>query len=269
MKSIVGVLLIAAASLNAGTLPELNEKPWVGWFAGSKNRDFYFGVKNDGEGAFVLADRNGEMGSSRLTLVFQPVIEEVLPSGRVVTKETLIDGWEPITEASEQAELISYRGTVTGGARFEVHFEIEKGEIRGGGRILEKGELTENPIRFSLRIRFPNTYPYQRDEEQIEDEASDDRIQFERADEKKLKFDAWEPVWAEKEDVSGPGVQRARIELSTYDGGRFELEAGEQGLFEFYNGSLRPLYKGFTFGWKPDPEKDPEGTGRFVFEFKP
>lgn len=253
----------------ADTLPQLSEKPWVGWYAGAENRGFHFGVKMDGEGELMpLEEKDDKVGSPRKWISFKPVIEEVLSSGRVVTKEVQEDGWEPITESSVDADTISYRGTVTGGAKFEVHFEMGKGEVLGGGRLIEKGELTENPIRFALRVKIPNVYHHERDEDKLEKRAGGDKIQIERADKKKLKFDGWESVWAEKDDVSGPGVQLARVDLDGYDGARIELDAGDKGLFEMYNGSLRPLYKGFTFGWKPDPAKDPDGKGRFSVKFK-
>lgn len=268
MRTILPLLLIASAPMMADTLPQLNEKPWVGWYAGSENRGFHFGVKMDGVGELMPINDKGVIGSPRHWISFTPVIEEILPSGRVVTKEVAEDGWEALTESTDDAEKISYRGTVTGGARFEVHFEMGKGEVFGGGKLLEKGELTENPIRFALRVKIPNVYSHDRDEDKLEKKAEGDKIQIVRADKKKLKFDAWEPVWAEKEDVSGPGVQSARVDLEGYDGGKVELDAGDKGLFEMWNGSLRPLYKGFTFGWKPDPAKDPDGKGRFVVSFK-
>lgn len=268
MRKILPLILIASAPLMGGSLPQLNEKPWVGWFAGSENRGFNFGVQMNGEGSLIPLDKRDAAGSPKKWISFVPVIEEVLPSGRVITKSTLEDGWEALSEATDEAEKISYRGTVTGGAKFEVHFEMGKGEILGGGRLLEKGELTENPIRFSLRVRIPNVYVHDKNEDALEKKAKGDKIQIERGDGKKLKFDAFEPVWAEKEDVSGPGVKLARVDLEGYDGARVELDAGDKGLFEMYNGQLRPLYKGFTFGWKPDPAKDPEGKGRFVIEFK-
>jgi len=268
MRKILPLLLAVSTGSMADTLPQLSEKPWVGWFAGYENRGFHFGVKMDGEAELMPVDDDDKVGSPRKWIAFKPVIEEILPDGRVVTKQALEDGWEAITEASDSAETMSYRGTVTGGAKFEVHFEMGKGEVLGGGRLLEKGDLTDNPIRFSLRVRIPNVYQHDRDEDALEKKAKRDKIQIERADRKKLKFNSLDPVWAEKEDVTGPGVVTARVDLEGYDGARVELDAGDKGLFEMYNGELRPLYRGVTFGWKPDPAKDPDAKGRFVVKFK-
>lgn len=268
MRKILLLLPLLVSPTFADRLPQLNEKPWIGWYAASEQRNFRFGVKSDGEGVLIPMKGRDETASPRKWIDFMPVIEEVLPSGRIVTKENLEDGWEAVTPVSDDAEKITYRGTVTGGARFEVNLEIDGNEVRGGGRILEKGELTENPIQFSLRVRIPNVYHFVDDPEDIEELAERDKIQIERIDGKKLKFDAWKPVWAEKEDCSGPGVQTARVDLDGMEGFKVDLEAGDKGAFHMYNGSLRPLYKGVTFGWRPDPAKDADGKGRFVLEFK-
>lgn len=261
------LLAITLSGVAAGnTLPQLNEKPWVGWFAGYEDRDFRFGVRADGIAVLIpLDERKDEPVSPRYWIDIQPVIEEVRGE-RVATKKARDDQWEAITEATDEMEKASYRGTVTGGATFEVHLEMDRGVLKAGGRILEKGELTEHPLRFAIRVKVPNVYHYVKDDDKIEDLADGDKIRLERGDGKKFSLDGWEPVWAEKE-VSGPGVRSARIDLDGYDGRKLELEAGDGGLFEFWNGEKRPLYKGFTFGWKPDPEKDPEGKARFTLEF--
>ncbi len=259
--------LLLGTNAFAGRLPQLDDNPWTGWFAGYERREFRFGVKGDGTAVLIpINERNDDPISPRYWIDIEPVIEEVLDDGSVVTKQTLDTGWTAITEPTDEGGKISYRGTVTGGATFEVHFETDRDTILGGGRVVEKGELTEHPIRFAIRIKIPNVYHYVDNEDKVEDSADGDRIRIERADGKKMTLDGWEPVWADK-DVSGPGVRTASIDLEGYDGREIELESGDGGLFEFWNGEKRPLYKGFTFGWKPDPEKDPEGKARFTIEF--
>lgn len=266
-KFLFSLLFVSSGLATAGMLPQLDDDPWTGWFAGYEDRDFRFGVNNDGEGVLIPIDeRKDEPVSQRYYIRIEPIIEEVREGGRVVSKRPVEGEWEAITEANAEAEKISYRGKVTGGASFEVNFEIDGDQIRGGGRLLDKGELTEHPIRFALRVRVPNVYHYVRDEEKVEERAEGDTIRLERADGEKLKLDGWEPVWAEK-DVSGPGIKTASVELEGYDGRDLDLDSGDGGLFEFWNGEKRPLYKGFTFGWKPDPLKDPEGKARFTLEF--
>lgn len=269
MRKILSLALAALISgpVLGGSLPQLDDKPWIGWFAGYERRDFRFGILSGGTAMLIpLQKRKDDPVSEKHWIEIEPVIEEVVGNGKVVTKRALVDGWTAITEPTEEGGVMSYRGTVTGGATFEVHFETDRDTIRGGGRLLGKGELTEHPIRFAIRVKVPNVYQFIEDEEKVEDLADGDRIRLERSDREKLTLNAWDPVWADK-DVSGPGIRIARVDLDGYDGRKIELESGDGGLFEFWNGEKRPLYKGFTFGWKPDPAKDPEGKARFTLEF--
>lgn len=264
---VFSLLLPLGATSFARSLPQLNEKPWAGWFAAYERRDFHFGVTSAGTAILIpIHERKDEPVSKRYWIEIEPVIEEVRDDGRVVTKKADKEGWSAITDPTAEGGEISYRGTVTGGASFEVHFETDRDTIRGGGRLLDRGELTKHPIRFAIRVKIPNVYHYVADEERVEDMADGDRIRIERADGKKMTLDGWEPVWAEKE-VSGPGIRTASIRLEGYDDRDIDLDSGKGGLFEFWNGEKRPLHKGFTFGWRPDPEKDPGGGARFTLEF--
>jgi hypothetical protein len=260
------VLLPVATSLG-DSLPQLNDRPWTGWFAGYECRDFRFGVGSDGVGILIPIDkRKKEPVSQRYWIKIEPVVEEVKDDGKVVTKKPADDGWTALTEATAEGGKIGYRGTVAGGATFEVHFETDRDTIRAGGRLLERGELTGSPIRLAIRVKVPNVYFYVDDEEKVEDLADGDRIRLEMADGKKLTFNGWDPVWAEQE-TGGSGVRAAGVKLEGYDKRELKLGSDKAGLFEFWNGEKRPLHKGFTLGWKPDPEKDPEGKARFTIEF--
>lgn len=266
MKKSFAILLLTSVTIFGDELPELFEKPWTAWYCGYEGKNFHFGVDPDGEAALIPLNKK-ERFSSRKWIKVTPVVEEILPDGRVVTKTAVDDGWEAITESSNEAEVISYRGTVTGGARFEAHFEIDGNVVRGGGRILENGEL-KNPLRLSIRVRIPNCYSHFEKDEQdaLEKKIKRDRVNLVMADKSKKKFDVIDPVNATEEN--GDGVRSARIDLAGFDGARIELDAGEAGQFEFWNGAGNPLYKGFTLGWKPDPAKDPNGEARFELEYK-
>jgi hypothetical protein len=265
MKPVIPLLSLLVVTASAGTLPGLVESPWMAWYAGWDARDFRFGVRGDGAAALVPYKKRGGDISARYWIDIEPVIEE-LRGERVVTKRPADDGWTARSPAALEPDKVTYRGTVSGGATFEVTFEMDGRTIRGGGRILDKGELTEHPIRFALRIQIPNVYYYQKDEKKLEDLAEGDKIQLLRADGEKLRFDAWEPVWGQEQN--GPGITEARIELEGYDGARIDLVSGEAATFEFWNRAKGPLYKGFTLGWKPDPAKDPKGEARFELKFR-
>lgn len=258
------ILVMAAAVARADMLPQLDKKPWTGWFAGTENRKYRFGVDRKGD-AFLMPMKNREEAIyNKQWIRFSPVIQEIREDGRLVTKKSETNGWTALSEASAEAEKISYRGTVTGGAVFEVIFEIDKNEIRAGGRLVEQGTLTGN-YRFAILTSIPNMHYGDKEDDKLEDKAGDDDYLFVRADGEKLKFDGWSEIDAS--EVNGEGFKSARIDIEAY-GAKLDLMAGEDGKLEFWNRGLQRAYRGVGVNWIHDHQKDPEGRSRFTIIFK-
>lgn len=266
MKARTFLFLLTASSLSAGELPQLTEKPYLGQYVGLDTRDFRFVVKRGGEALITPSKKGGDFINDRYSIKLVPLIEEVLPDGKVVGKFVPETGWEAVTPAAENPKKVTYRGTSSGGATFEVNIEIDGGKIAAGGRLLEKGSL-KNP-RFVIRAQVPNVYQYDRDAEKRLEKSKKDRIDLVRADGKKLKLDVNTPLDAEGKETNGPGIAQARIEMAGYAGHKIELSSGPNGIFEFWNKGEAALYEGFTLGWKHDAAKDPEGKGRLTVELK-
>lgn len=260
------LVLLPILTLQAEELPQLAVKPWIGNYAGYERRSFQFLVGNDGEGQLSPMGDKGTVMSSRIAIKMQPLIEEVLPDGKVISKMPVDDGWEAVTPASINPEKVTYRGTVAGDARFEVTLEFDGDQISAGGKLLEKGKLG-NP-RFVLRFIVPNVYYYDKDEKKREEKSKRDRIDLLRTDGKKLKLDLMTPLDAETEKFNGPGVSQARVDIAGYKDHRFEFDAGANAAFEFWNRGEAALIEGFTLGWKPDPAKDPDGKSRVVLKVR-
>jgi hypothetical protein len=269
MKTILllSVLSLASLPLHAGELPQIREQPWLGKYFGYEHRSFQFSIGTSGEGGLLpMGEKGKPMGHSN-TIRIQPMIEETLPDGRKVGRLGTKDGWEPVTKPGADEEKVVYRGTVAGGARFEVTFEFDGAEIRGGGKVLEKGTLT-NPLAFVLRVNFPDVYYFEKDAAKKKEKAEKDRVDVLRVDGKKLKLDLVTPLDAESEKFSGPGVAQARVDLEGYKGKRFDLEAGSNASFQFWNKGEDELVKGFAFGWSANAAKDPDGKGRFILKVR-
>lgn len=269
MKNLRFLLLLplATLSLSAGELPQLTKQPWLGKYAGYEHRSFQFSVATSGEaGLLPMGDKGKPMGFLT-ALRFQPLIEETLPDGRKIGRVGTRGGWEAVTPAAADPEKVVYRGTVAGGARFEVTFEFDGAEIRGGGKVIEKGKLA-NPLAFVLRIHFPDVYYFEKNGEKKKQKAKKDRVDLLWTDGKKVKLDLLTPLDAESEKYNGSGIAQARVDLEGYKGNRFELDAGDHARFQFWNKAEGELLDGFAFGWTADPAKDPEGKGRFVLKVR-
>jgi len=265
MKSLSLILLLATPVL-AGSLPSVGKQPWVAFYAGYKAKNFQFSVNSEGTGELTPYDKSGKPITGRNAIKFLAVVEETLPDGKLISKAVVKDGWEAVTPAAIDPEKITYRGTTSGNARFEVNIEFDGNEVRAGGKLLEKGEL-KNP-RFVLRVAVPNVYSYDKDPAKLDAKAKDDRIDLVRTDGKKLQLESRKALDAETAEVSGPGITGAKIEMAGLRENRIEFEAGVGASFEMWNRGIAPLSEGFSLNWKADPAKDPEGKGRLVLEVK-
>ena len=260
------VFLIFATPVLAGPLPMIGKQPWVAYHAAYQRKDFHFAVNAEGVGELLVYDDKGKPITGRNAIKFLAVVEETLPDGKVVPKSATKDGWEAVTPAAIDPEKISFRGTSSGDAKFEVNFEFDGDEIRAGGKLLENGKL-KNP-RFVLRVAVPNVYSYDKDAEKLEAKTKDDRVDLVRTDGKKLKLGVRKALDGETAEVTGPGIAQARIEMAGLREHRFEFEAGPGASFELWNRGIIPLSEGFSLNWKPDAAKDPEGKARLTLVVK-
>ncbi len=263
---LVALCLSPLFPLRAEELPQLNVQPWIGSYAGYERRSFQFLVGNDGEGLLTPMGDKGALMSGRIGIKLQPLIEEVLPDERVIGKQATKDGWEAVTPATINPEKLTFRGTVSGGARFEVNLEFDGDEISVGGKLLEKGDLTDP--RFVMRVIVPDVYYFENLIEKREEKAKKDRVDLLWTDGKKLKLDLVTPLDAETKEFNGPGIRQARIDIAGYKDNRFELEAGENAVFDLWNRGEVALIEGFTLGWKPDAAKDPAGKARMILKVR-
>jgi hypothetical protein len=114
----------------------------------------------------------------------------------------------------------------------------------------------------------PDVYYFEKLIQKRVEKAKKDRVDLLWTDGKKLKLDLLTPLDAETKEFNGPGVSQAWIDIAGYKDHRFELEAGENAVFDLWNRGEAALIEGFTLGWKPDPAKDPEGKSRAILKVR-
>lgn len=245
----------------AGILPQLDEKPWTGHFAGYQKRMFRSWVDRNGVCFICPPDGRGGYVFNRAGIRIEPVVEEMKADGAASFRKRLDDGWEALTPAAAPAGKVVYRGTVTGGAKFEVSLEYDGNRIWAGGRLLDTGKLKDP--RFTMRMIFPNAYYHERDPEKLGMKARRDRIDFVRVDGKKIRMDVLENVDVSAPEFAGPGARQVRVDLAGYKGARFDLEAAGGSRFGMSNAGGEALVRGFTLDWRADEGADPEGAPRF------
>lgn len=269
-------------------LPALEEQPWMGYFAVFGNKRFNIGVTSQGQIKLSPMNEKGQQVTQQLDIAITAGIEEILPDGRAVMKQLNPETLTSEQPATAKLEKTTIRGKVTGDAEFELNIEQSRGIIFIGGRVLDPGKLTKNPLRFAVRARIPNGYPHEKnkpsategdDDSKQDREAKkaekafmkkieDDSLEVKWTDGKRVKRDFVEPVEAASKDLCGPGITSAEVEISSYKGKRFVFTASPNSSITLWNEKPAPLYTGFTINWSADPAKDADGKARLAVEVR-
>ena len=259
--------------ISSAQLPSLNEQPWLGYFAAFSNSKYGFGVTSHGKMDITPMISRGKPVSRMLAVNMEIVVEELAPGGKIYTKKIRPETLSSAQPTTDKLQKTTITGKVTGDASFEVTFEQQRDVILIGGRLLDPGTLTKNPLRFSIRCTFPDPYYSAKKNDPktaktFEKTIAADRLQLTLADKKrkKLKFD--EQIGDSKPEINDPGIIEAEVEISSYKGRKFILAAAPETPLKIWNNKTRPLHEGFSFVWAPDPAKDPDGKARMSIEVK-
>ncbi len=266
----VGMMEISP--LEAG-LPALDDKNWHGHFVGFETKNYHFGISAQGEVVFRMLGKSGEPIGQKLAVPVQILVEENMPSGKVVAKTILPDSLESAQPATKKPKNIVIHGKVTGDAKFEVTVNEDRGVISFGGRLLDAGTL-KNPLKFSLRLKFGDAYPSEKagggknDRKKLEDKSRDDRLILTYSDGKRVKLSTTEKADASASEANGMGIAAAEVEFSSYQGNKFLANSSAPIAMKISNSSANAFQNGFTLTWEADPVKDPQAKARLNIEVK-
>lgn len=274
----------AVAPVAHAQLPSLNEQPWMGYFAAFKNKRYQFGLSAQGDIKLTPMGDRGDPVSFQIAISILAGIEETMPDGKITMRQIKIESLETKDAATDELEKVSLRGKVTGDAAFEMNLEQTRGIVFIGGRILDPGTLTKNPIRFVVRVKFPTAYPNDKKaqanidpkDDKKADKATkaflkkieDDQIDLKWTDGKRVKQDMGEEVDAASKELNGPGISSAEVEIAAYKGKRLLFTAAPNSAMTLKNDKPGPLHEGFTINWLADTAKDTEGKARLAIEVK-
>lgn len=269
-----GLLCVAGVAPASADLPGLAEQEWLGYFVGFQNKKFQFAITSQGKATIKVIGKKGEPLAQKLTIPVEFLVEEIRPDGKPSVKNFQPETLESAQPATNKPQQIVIRGKVTGEARFEIHVNEDRGMISLGGRLLDPGTLTKNPLRFSIRLKFPDAYPNakaagdKKEEKELEHKMKNDRLQLSWTDGKRVKQATDKAVDAGSNEINGPGIAAMQVEFSSYDEKKFEFSASENSTMRLSGTLAAPLHEGFTLTWMADPAKDPDGKARLSFEVK-
>lgn len=248
-------------------LPTLTDKPWDDYFAVQSSRKWDFLLDSWASAKLVTTGDTGKQVGQNLYLTVTFVIEEVLPTGKTVSKTIDQASLETADKPLFKQGKATFRGKVTGDAAFEGHVEFAKGGVLLGGRILNPGTLTKNPLRFGVRVVFPTAYKSAKrsekdDAKKFAKRLKDDRYALVWTDGKKVSFTGGDKVGPEAKAVNGPGVAEFKAEIDAYAGREFLFQAPRDSKMLLWAREEQEFHEGLTVTWYPDPAKDPEGKAR-------
>lgn len=260
-------LLAFVVPVSGGSLPMLEEKPWVGYFIGYESRSFHFGIDLDAGMRFMPVGKNGEAATHRTVMSMAFVVEELKPGGRIwwhaIDTESLTSETEATDDPDEEVKIL---GKTKSGIGFELSAEFDRSKAIFGGKVTNAGGIT-NPLRVAVKARFPNIYWNEDAEDKaFQKKVRKDKVEVKTLDGEREKFAAIEAVEAGK--VNGKGLSLVEVEFAGYNEKSFEFEVEGAGALELdYKGS-RPLLDGFALYFRPDPAKDKEGRARMTLTFR-
>jgi hypothetical protein len=275
-------IVVLAASLIGGAgiqpvsaeLPGLGEKKWLGHFIGFENKKFEYGFTVQGRSLIRVIGAKDVPVIQKLAIQVDFLVEEILPDGKTYVRFIVPESLESAQAAGNDPKNVVIRGKVKGDAAFEVSVNEDHGVISLGGRLVDRGTLVKNPVRFSIRVKFPNAYPYakkggdRKEAKAFAEVTKNDRIQLTWTDGKRVKLPTDKPADGGSKEVNGPGIASAQIEFSPYDRKKVECTASENSLLTLSTEQAAPLHDGFSLTWVADPAKDPEGRARLSLDVK-
>ena len=259
-KTFLPLVLFSALLIPAqAELPGLNEKPWLGYFVGIKDRKFQFGVTSKGEAILYPLKRDGSVQSLFNPIKINYEILETMPDGKVVSKrvkEESLSSEQPATEDPKQPMKLT--GKVTGDAAFELVITSERNGFSISGKITDNGTLT-NPLRFAVSVAFdPHKNAVKETEsaqEKFEKELKREEIKLTLTNRDREKVEFLEKVNLAQKFPEG--FTSAELDTEGYNGVEFALEAVGKSKIVFEDKGEQEVWKGIPFQWSVNPDGDP------------
>jgi hypothetical protein len=149
---LVLAILLACTFTSTAQLPSIGKKPWENYFFVLKQRKFQFGITTEGDAVFHPLTKRGEMINENNPVIFKIEILESKSDGKFISKKinpgSLKSGQSP---ALNPDKPVTYTGTVTGDAGFEITFTPSRDGFAVTGKITDQGKLT-NPLNIAVKI---------------------------------------------------------------------------------------------------------------------
>ncbi|RYD79893.1 MAG: hypothetical protein EOP84_12550, partial [Verrucomicrobiaceae bacterium] len=251
MAGLVGLSCMTAANAQLEGI----EEPKSGWnsfyFAGYKMKGADVGFDTDGDLDIIPIGKNRERMATNYFIPLKYEIRDVAADGKVTVKKIDVDSLTSDSKPTAKPDKILVKGKTEGDATFELYYEVSRGNVLVGGRILEKGSLA-NP-KFAITIVMPAVYAKAPDDEKaFKKRIEDDFLQVKLMDGKKAKVEADEEFDITSAEFAGAGLSEVEFMIDELGAREFTLTASPGSKITAANKQGKPFYDGLNFTWEAD-----------------
>lgn len=279
--SAAGVLMVTSMLVSgqvmAQQLPSMSEPPWTGFFSGNKQRNFEFGINNEGAMELSLMNRKKERVSHSRLIKIYPQVIVTNDDGKQFYKRLKEDeGFSTDMKPGMEHQEVKFKAEATGDAKVEIKVKYDRNKIVLDGRILDKGKLTKGKLSFAFWVRVPamytNTY---KDERKAKAKMRKDKFRFVRAENgKRVTLKTYEKVKLLDDENAKGGVRELSVDMEGQEGHVliFGTE-DEKGILEIKHPRRADegmLWQGYEVLWqRPFEAADSKSSIKpFVIEIK-
>lgn len=247
---LVLAVLLACTPVVPAQLPSIDIKPWEKYFIVLKNRKFQFGITSEGDAMFYPLSKRGEIISETNPIIFKVEILESKADGKFTSKKI-----DPNSLKSDQLPAlnpekpITYSGSATGDASFEVTITPDKQGFSITGKITDKGKLT-SPLSLAISMGLR---PYTKDTTRTDAELKNftQRIKRDKFEaiidsgfKKSYDFSKSANYWSDMPN----GVESLSIKADGYDFTEFNVAVTGNSRITFED-KIQIVADGVDFKW--------------------
>ncbi|MES2983312.1 MAG: hypothetical protein V4727_13445 [Verrucomicrobiota bacterium] len=247
---LVLAVILACTSTLPAQLPSIDKEPWENYFIALKERKFQFGITKDGEAVFYPLTKRGEIISERNPIIFKIEVLESKSDGKFTSKKIVPGSLKSDQPAAlNPAKPVTYSGSVTGDATFEITITPSRDGFAITGKITGKGTLTDNlHVAISMGLR---PYPKDTTRTAVETKAFEQRVRRDKfqaiiASGNKKAYDF--PDGANLHIDMPQGVESLSMKSEGYDSTEFTVSVGGSSKIMFEDKN-QIIFDGVDFQW--------------------
>ncbi|WP_435894500.1 hypothetical protein [Oceaniferula spumae] len=224
-------VVVVSSLLTAGTilfphqlhaqLPSMSEPPWTGFFSGYQQRDYEFGINNEGVMELYLMTKKKErVGHTRTIKIYPQVLIENDQGKRFYRSLNEDEGFATEIKPSLEHKEVKFTGETKGGVKLEINVKYDRSEIILDGKVLDKGDIKDPKVYFSYKVKVPAMYTSTyKDEDKAKSRMRKDKVRFIRAkDGKRVTLKSYEEVDVLAEENAKDGVRELEVDMDGQEG---------------------------------------------------